>query len=184
MTSSTSAAARVGEIVSVKGDTTMDHAQPRRISRRDAIGAAAIAPLGLALAQPAASAPAAVVRRMRAAYERVDVAGVLATLSPDLAFSDPTFQLHANGLAGMKEVLAHGAADIAAIRLVVEHELACGTWIVARQEQVVTFKGRAAPVSVRGVSLFRVEAGLIREWHDYYDAMGMQRQLKAPGVAR
>lgn len=157
----------------------MTKAHSHLMPRRDVLAAAVLSPLAL-VQSPAADA-GAVVRRLRAAYERMDVAGVLATLSPDLEFSDPTFQLHANGLTEMKEVLAYGTQAISALRLVVEHELACGPWLVARQEQVVTFKGRATPVSVRGVSLFRVEGGLIREWHDYYDAAGMQRQLTAGG---
>jgi limonene-1,2-epoxide hydrolase len=82
----------------------------------------------------------------------------------------------------MRKIIAETAPLFLSLQIIVEHELVAPPWAVVRQEQVAVRKVDGLPagrsIRVRGVSLFRIEKGRIREWHDYYDALGYERQLR------
>ena len=139
-------------------------------------GVAALAPLAGRVGVDAGD----VMRRFRRAYEAVDVRALETLLTPDVVFSDPTFDMRASGIAEMRALMEHAAQDIAAFTLDVEHELVADPWVVVRQLQTVQLKSPAAArITVRNVSLFRLSGDRIAEWHDYADAVGYQRQLAA-----
>jgi limonene-1,2-epoxide hydrolase len=139
-------------------------------------GAAALAPLAASHAVDARD----LMRRFRRAYEAVDVPALEALLTPDVVFSDPTFDLHASGIVEMRALMTHAAQDVAAFTLDVEHELVADPWVVVRQRQTVQLETPAgARITVRNVSLFRLAGDRIAEWHDYADAAGYHRQLAA-----
>lgn len=126
--------------------------------------------------------PVAVVAALRRAYEALDDAALEAVLAPDVHFSDPTFHHEAKSFDAMRPLIADVQKTLATIRIAVEHEIACGAWVIARQRQTLTMREPAGrKIEVRGVSLFRVERGRIAEWCDYYDALGFQQQMRAGG---
>jgi limonene-1,2-epoxide hydrolase len=146
--------------------------------------------LGLAVAAPLVTLgrtqdPREVMVAFRRAYQNLDGRALEALLSPDITFADPTFHTGANGLEEMRAVIAEGVREIASVAITVEHELVCAPWVVVRQELSIVRRARAdRRIDVRGVSLFRVQEGLIVEWHDYYDAAGYHRQANAAEVAQ
>lgn len=119
---------------------------------------------------------AEVIARLRRAYEAADAAGVERLLDPDVHFSDPTFHLEFRGVAAMRPMMAEAARTIARVVIEVEHEIVAAPWVVARHRQRV-FRRDGRTIDVRGVSLFRVANDRVAEWHDYYDAVGYQRQM-------
>ena len=126
--------------------------------------------------------PVFVVAALRRAYEALDDAALEAVLAPDVHFSDPTFHHEAKGFDAMRPLIADVQKSLATVRITVEHEIACGSWVIARQRQAITMREPAGKkIEVRGVSLFRVERGRIAEWCDYYDALGFQQQMRDGG---
>ena len=102
---------------------------------------------------------------------------------PDVVFVDPTFHFEATGRDALKAMFAEHAANIRALRVAVERELVLPPWAIVQQTQTITVKTPAGPrtAPARGVSLYRIERGLIAEWWDYYDAAGFHKQLAAAG---
>ena len=150
------------------------------------LAAAAVVPAPPGQRDTAASIRA-VMARLRTMYEGRDVAALGAIVAPDVVFADPTFHFEATGLGALQALFTEHAANILALRVAVERELILPPWAIVQQTQTVTLKtpagARTAPV--RGVSLYRVEQGLIAEWWDYYDAAGFHKQIAAPvGRAR
>ena len=147
--------------------------------------AAAILPLQAPAPAGERAAIAAVLARFRHAYETLDGHAMEQTLADDIQFADPTFHIKANGLAEMRKLIAETAPQFLSFRIIVEHEMITPPWAIVRQEHVAVRKSPASPeghtVRVRGVSLFRIEDGRIREWHDYYDSAGYERQLREAG---
>jgi ketosteroid isomerase-like protein len=117
--------------------------------------------------------------RFRRVYEALDVAATERILAEDIEFSDPTFHLKATGMAEMRKMMIDTTPAFQSIRINVEHELVAPPWAVVRQEQVAVRKSPPGlAVRVRGVSLYRIDGGRIRGWHDYYDSAGYERQLR------
>ena len=116
-------------------------------------------------------------------YEARDVASLGAVAAPDVVFADPTFHFEASGLDALRAMFTEHAANILALRVTVERELVLPPWAIVQQTQTVTLKTPAGPrtAPVRGVSLYRIERGLIAEWWDYYDAAGFHQRLAAAG---
>jgi len=125
-----------------------------------------------------------VLTRFREAYEALDVQRFEALLADDIRFEDPTFDLRATGIDEMRKIVAHSAAILSAATIVVERELVFEPWAVVQQQMTLVVSqpetGEKKTVSIRGVSLFRIEGGRIREWADYFDSAGYRRQLGAP----
>jgi ketosteroid isomerase-like protein len=161
------------------------------VDRRQALAmtaAAALLPLQPGEPAGARDAIAAVMVKFRRAYETLDAAAIEALMADDVRFSDPTFHLKADGIAEMRKIIAGTAPHYRSFRITVEHELIAPPWAVVRQEIAAVRKSPSAgpdiTIRVRGVSLFRVEVGRIHEWHDYFDAVGYERQLREAGVQR
>jgi limonene-1,2-epoxide hydrolase len=159
--------------------------------RRQALAvtaAAALLPLPPAPPAGANAEIAAVMVKFRRAYESLDAQAIEAMMADDIRFSDPTFHLEADGIAEMRTIIHKTAPQYHGFRITVEHELIAPPWAVVRQEIAAVRKSPSAPgghtIRVRGVSLFRVEGGRIHEWHDYFDAVGYERQLREAGVQR
>jgi ketosteroid isomerase-like protein len=131
------------------------------------------------LAQPA---PTAVVKQFFDAYQRLDVAGMTAVMSPDLVFDDPTFRLHANSRDEWRKqaeasrlVVTKITADIHSTvqsgdAVAVEYTLSGG---IKTKDGIRDFKVRCA-------SFFRVPASLITRWTDYCDYRTFTEQTR-PG---
>lgn len=131
------------------------------------------------LAQPA---PTAVVKQFFDAYQRLDVAGMTAVMSPDLVFDDPTFRLHAKNRDEWRKqaeasrlVVTKITADIHSTvqsgdAVAVEYTLSGG---IKTKDGIRDFKVRCA-------SFFRVPASLITRWTDYCDYRTFTEQTR-PG---
>lgn len=116
-------------------------------------------------------APTQVVKQFFDAYQRLDVDGMTALMSPDMVFDDPTFRLHANSRADWRkqmepnrQVITSITADIHAMvpagdTVAVEYTLSGG---IKTKDGVRNFKVRCA-------SFFRVASSLIKSWTDYCD---------------
>jgi limonene-1,2-epoxide hydrolase len=154
----------------------------RVVDRRHMLGvtaAAARVPLAFVPAEDDRPALAAVLVRFRRAYETLDMPAMERLLAENIEFSDPTFHHKASGLAAMRKLMAETAPLFESFGISVEHELIAPPWAIVRQEHVAVLKAHPrSTLRVRGVSLFRIENGRIHEWHDYYDAMGYERQLR------
>ena len=126
------------------------------------------------------SAPSAVVRQFFAAYERLDVGGMIAVMAPDMVFDDPTFRLHANSRDEWRKqaeanrlVITHITPDIHSTvqsgdAVAVEYTLTGG---IKAKDGVRQFKVRCA-------SFFRVQASLITRWTDYCDYRTFTEQTR------
>jgi limonene-1,2-epoxide hydrolase len=112
----------------------------------------------------------------------------LRRLAPDVLFVDPTFHLRAEGREQMRPIVESGRAVFDALALEVRREIVSEPWIVVQQRQSGDFKVPGSterrPMSVEGVSLYRIEGGWIREWWDYYDVDTYRRQVKGDADAR
>jgi ketosteroid isomerase-like protein len=168
-------------------------ARRRLLAMTAAAAVLPLPPLLSAAARDDKASLAAVMVKFRRAYETLDEKAMEALLADDIQFSDPTFHHKATGLAEMRKIIAETTPHFLSFRIIVEHELIAPPWVVARQELVALRKSPSHPagysIRVRGVSLLRIVNGRIHEWHDYYDAMGYERQLReaskpAPGGAR
>jgi hypothetical protein len=155
---------------------------PATFSRRRALGIAAAALVPTQSSDPPRSI-ADVMRAFRRAYEALDPHALEALLSSDFEYSDPTFHVGANGILEMRSVMADAVKGLASVSILVEHEIVCDPWVVARQRMAFVHKPAAGRrIDVRGVSLLRIESGLIREWHDYYDAVGVRAPVARAGL--
>lgn len=127
------------------------------------------------------SAPAAVVDEFLDAYRELNVDRMAALLAPDVVFEDPTFRLRATGRhewRRMAESLRH-SYSVAAID--VHSTVASGDVVAIEQtvSGVVKRKdGSSHPIKVRGASFFRVRAGLITKWTDYFDFQTFSEQAR------
>ena len=152
------------------------------------LAAAAVVPLQPARHDGEAASIRALMVRLRAMYEARDVTGLPTVVAPGVVFADPTFHFEATGLEALQKMFAVHAQAILDLRVAVEREVILPPWAIVQQTQTFTVKTPAGPrtAAVRGVSLYRVERGLVAEWWDYYDAAGYQRQVQAtgPGAAR
>ncbi len=159
---------------------------PTSEGRRQLLRAAALAVIPLhtgSLPAGGAQEIRAVLARFREAYEALDTHRFEALLAEDIRFEDPTFNLRATGIAEMRDLIAHSAAGLSSVKIVVERELVFPPWAIVQQRMtmVVSKPGVSGSrtVSVRGISVFRIEGGRLREWTDYFDSAGYQRQLAA-----
>ena len=146
-----------------------------------ALAAAAVVPGQLGRHDEDAAPIRALMTRLRMIYEARDVAALDAVVAPDVVFVDPTFHFEATGRDALKAMFAEHAANILALRVGVERELVLPPWAIVQQTQTITMKTPAGPrtAPARGVSIYRIERGLIAEWWDYYDAAGFHKQLAA-----
>ena len=128
--------------------------------------------------------PTQVVRQFYDAYQRLDIDGMTALMSPDMVFDDPTFRLHANSRADWRkqmepnrQVITSIAADIHSMTpsgdtVAVEYTLSGG---IKTKDGVRQFKVRCA-------SFFRVAASLITRWTHYCDYRTFTEQTGGPAA--
>ena len=100
-----------------------------------------------------------------------------------MVFEDPTFRFEAKGGEALAAMFADHAKGILDLKVSVEREVVLPPWAIVQQTQTFTLTtpGGSRTAAVRGVSLYRIERGLIAEWWDYYDAAGFHKQLAATG---
>jgi uncharacterized protein (TIGR02246 family) len=126
-----------------------------------------------------------------AAYEALDAARMGRLLAEDVQFEDPTFRLKETSRAAMMKMVEGAAAGFEGVEIEVRDRIIRPPHAVLH----VTFVGKPRakagaparePIRVRGVTILRVEDGVIRQWTDYFDfrtfaeAMKM-RVCSAPG---
>lgn len=147
------------------------------------LAAAAVVPLQSGPHDQEAASIRALMARLRTMYETRDVAALGAVVARGVVFADPTFHFEATGLDALQAMFAEHAANILALRVAVERELILPPWAIVQQTQTITMTTPAGPrtAPARGVSIYRIEDGLIAEWWDYYDAAGFHKQLGAAG---
>lgn len=164
---------------------------PEKFSRRSflnrsgtSLGAALI---GFGAAPHLTSRASAAVTRLEkvidefyAAYTALDGGRLLAFLTDDCFFEDPTFHLRAQGKPEIRKLMEGLLRHYSNIKIELENRIACGKWVVTQQH----FSGlsKSGPeaegrsISVRGASIFEFEKERIRRWTDYYDFATFARQ--------
>jgi steroid delta-isomerase-like uncharacterized protein len=141
-----------------------------------------IAP-GLTGPLPLAAAPLKlekIVDEFYAAYMALDAARLVALLTDDCSFEDPTFHLKAQGKPEIRKLMEGLLQHYSNIKIELENRIACGNWVVTQQH----FSGlsKSSPsaegkqISVRGASVFGFEKERIKRWTDYYDFATFARQ--------
>jgi steroid delta-isomerase-like uncharacterized protein len=124
--------------------------------------------------------PKDVVEQFFDAYRELDVDGIVDLLSVDIIFEDPTFRLREVGRDGIRRMATEVRATYSGVAIDVHSMLVSGdavaaevtmSWVVARPDGTRHIK-------VRGASFFRVRAGRIFRWTDYYDARTFTEQMR------
>jgi len=121
-----------------------------------------------------------VIDEFYAAYMALDGGRLLALLTEDCFFEDPTFHLKAQGKVEISRLMEGLLQHYSNIRIELENRIACGNWVVTQQhfsglsKSGPTAEGRQ--ISVRGASVFGFEKERIRRWTDYYDFATFARQ--------
>jgi steroid delta-isomerase-like uncharacterized protein len=127
--------------------------------------------------------PAAVVKQFFDAYQRLDVDGMTAVMSPDMVFDDPTFRLHASGRADWRRQMEPNRQVITSIKADIHSTVAAGDSVAVELTLSGGIKQKDGTVrnfKVRGASFFRVRNGLITHWTDYFDFRTFSEQTR-PG---
>jgi steroid delta-isomerase-like uncharacterized protein len=123
----------------------------------------------------AGRSPNDVIEQFYAAYAALNVEKLLALLTDDCFFEDPTFHLVARGkpeISKMAESLPRHYSDV---KINVENKILCRDWVITQQSLSGVFKrsaddgGEGRRFSVRGASIFGFAKGKINRWFDYYD---------------
>jgi steroid delta-isomerase-like uncharacterized protein len=133
------------------------------------------------LAQPAPSDPRDVVGRMFDAYRALDADRLVAALSPEIAFEDPTMRLRANGHAEMRKMAASIKSAYRGVNIDVHSMIVSGNDVATEVTISGTMTkpdGTTRQIRVRGASFFRVRNGLIEKWTDYFDARTFMEQTQ------
>ena len=133
----------------------------------------------LSLLQPT---PTDVVRQFFDAYERLDVDGMTALMSPDMVFEDPTFRLHAANRAEWRKVAEANRLVITRIDTEVHSTVTAGDAIAVQYTVSGGLKAKdgVRDFKVRCGSFFTVRAGLIARWTDYCDYRTFTEQTRPP----
>jgi steroid delta-isomerase-like uncharacterized protein len=135
----------------------------------------------MAAQAPAGSDSGDVVARLFDAYRALDAERLVATLSPQIAFEDPTMLLRANGHAEMRKMAAGIKAGYRDIRIDVHSMIVSGNDVATQVTISGTMlkpDGTTRNIRVRGASFFVVRNGLVEKWTDYFDAQTFMAQTK------
>jgi steroid delta-isomerase-like uncharacterized protein len=163
---------------------------PEKFSRRSflntsgtSLGAALIGFAAAPNLTARASAPLKlekVVDEFYAAYMALDAGRLLAVLTEDCFFEDPTFHLRAQGKPEIRKIFEALLGHYSNIKIELENRIASGNWVVTQQhfsglsKSGPTAEGK--PISIRGASIFGFEKERIKRWTDYYDFATFARQ--------
>jgi steroid delta-isomerase-like uncharacterized protein len=136
-----------------------------------------------------AGAPERVVEAFYAAYAELNVEKLLALLTDDCFFEDPTFHLVARGKSEIRKMAENLPRDYSDVKIEIENRIACQGWVITQQKLSAVFKPQrstdaaARNISVRGTTIFGVTRNYINRWFDYYDADTFRKQsgLKTAG---
>lgn len=131
--------------------------------------------------QPSAHDPRPVVEGLFAAYRALDTERLVATLSPDITFEDPTTRLRANGRAEMRTLAEGIKTSYRQVTIDVHSMIVSGNDVAVQvtiSGTVVKPDGTTRQIRVRGASFFRVRNGLIEQWTDYFDARTLAEQSR------
>ena len=122
------------------------------------------------------------LRAMKAAYVAHDLEGFSRYLAEDVIFEDVTFQMSVSGKAPILDMVRQNWDGHASYRQELENVIVAAPWVVTQQRDIGTYKaGQQRPersYSVRGASFIEWRSGQVIRWTDYYDALGMQAQLR------
>jgi steroid delta-isomerase-like uncharacterized protein len=116
-----------------------------------------------------------VMEEYYAAYQALDARRLLALMTEDCFFEDPTFHLSARGKAEIMKMFEPLPRAYSNMKIEVENRVTCHNWVVSQQmisANVKTGKDPDAEVkkfSVRGVTILRFRENRIDRWTDYYD---------------
>jgi steroid delta-isomerase-like uncharacterized protein len=155
---------------------------------RGLLAGAALAPLSCAeLSGPAAAeasgATERVVEALYAAYAEMNVEKMLALLTDDCFFEDPTFHLVARGKPEIRKLVEPLAQHFSNVKIDIENRIACQGWVVTQQKLSGFLRphdgadGAGKNISVRGATIFSVRNNRISRWVDYYDILTYRQQL-------
>jgi len=134
-------------------------------------------------AADAAAAAERVVEALYAAYAEMNVERLLALLTDDCFFEDPTFHLVARGKPEIRKLVEPLARHFSDVKIEFENRIACQGWVVTQQR----LSGFLRPhdgaddagknISVRGAAIFSFRNNRISRWVDYYDILTYREQL-------
>jgi steroid delta-isomerase-like uncharacterized protein len=168
---------------------------PRHFTRRDflrhshgLLAGAALAPLSCAewlapATDESAGEPEKVVEALYAAYAEMNVERLLALLTDDCFFEDPTFHLVARGKPEIRKLVEPLAQHFSNVKIDIENRIACRGWVVTQQNLSGFLRphdgadGAGKNISVRGATIFSVKSNRISRWVDYYDILTYRKQL-------
>ena len=123
-------------------------------------------------------APIDCVRSFCQAWTGPDLDAVVAHLAPDIVYHNiPMEPLH--GLAAVTHYL-RGAGPFDSCEWELRSIAANGAMVLTERVDRMTVRG--APIVLPVMGAFRVEAGLIREWRDYFDLAGYRAQFPQGGA--
>jgi steroid delta-isomerase-like uncharacterized protein len=124
--------------------------------------------------------PRTVIEEFFSAYRTQDVERFVAVLAPDVVFEDPTFRLRHEGVEAMRKVALDLRKTYRNVRVDVHSLTVEGDAVAAEVTIAGTLTrpdGTDRNLKVRGASFFRVRAGKIYKWTDYYDFRTYSEQV-------
>lgn len=130
----------------------------------------------------AASTPERIVEAFYAAYAELNVEKLLALLTDDCFFEDPTLHLVARGKSEIRKMAEGLPLSYSNVKIEIENRIACQGWLITQQKLSAVFKPHERPdaearnISVRGATIFGVTKDRINGWFDYYDAETFRKQ--------
>jgi steroid delta-isomerase-like uncharacterized protein len=118
------------------------------------------------------------------AWSSHDPERVLALFTDDCVFEDVTFGVLTRGKDDLRTFASGAFAAVPDIKFELTSRFAAGQWAAIEWVMSGTHKGdfpgmpaTGKPISVRGSSIFELEAGKIRRESDYWDAATFMKQV-------
>ncbi len=118
-----------------------------------------------------------------AAYQELNVEKIVSFYTEDCLFDDHTLQIHIKNRNEMRKFLEQARSQFLAIQFELLNFIRSGDQAVSLHTQTGTIKLQQTPeaepkkYSVYGVSLMEFAGGKIKRQNDFYDVLGLRKQL-------
>ncbi|MGE4323289.1 MAG: limonene-1,2-epoxide hydrolase family protein [Sphingobium sp.] len=123
------------------------------------------------------SADLATVRRMLAAWEALDLDGILATLTPDARYHNVPMPV-LEGHDAIRLWIGGFLKDVTRFKVETYAESDAGEGLVFNERADIIGYANGKTASIRIAGVFRFRDGLICDWRDYFDLAEFTNQLK------
>jgi steroid delta-isomerase-like uncharacterized protein len=124
-----------------------------------------------------------VIDELYAAYAALNAEKILALLTDDCFFEDPTFHLKASGKTEIRKISESLLQHYFNLKIELENRIVCRNWAITQQRftglSKVNASAEGKQISVRGASIFEFEKDKIKRWTDYYDFATFMKQMGA-----